>query len=143
MRNESYSQATLLSPRTGFAERVMARLEEREREQARRRALIGAGLLVLAGALVVSILFVWTAARISPLLADLSQVISWLSVFGPLVGGLCEAVYVAVRDVLETANNPLTLVYALATLGLTLLWARLVTGASEHPLTQSSWEARK
>jgi Na+-driven multidrug efflux pump len=144
MRNETYStKATMLSPKDGFAERVIARLGERERLRARRRALVGAGLLVVAGAVVVSALAIWTAAWISPLLADPSQVISWLSVFIPLVGGFSEAIGVTARVALESVNNPLVLAYALATLGLTLLWARFAAGTSQHPLTQSSWEVKK
>ncbi len=121
---------TMIPPSAGFVERVMARIEERKRAQARQRAWIGAGLLV-AGAGVLIALSILTAG---------GWIVQWLPLdsYGSLAAflavslietsALIQAIVVALLAVSGQLNQLQVLAYALFVFALSMLWARVASG---------------
>ncbi len=130
-------QFTMMSPSTGCTRRVMARLEERERAPARRRALIGAGVLVAAALVLFAIVGLWIATWIGTLLASPSAILTTLVTVSPVLADLLDALWVAVLALLQNANGVMLVAYATVVLALTLVWARVVTGPFQHSSTVS------
>src|SRR5574341_2230776 len=56
---------TMIPPSAGFVNRVMARIEERQRAQARQRAWIGAGLLVAGAGVLIALSILTTGGWIA------------------------------------------------------------------------------
>ncbi len=125
---------TMMSPSNRFTPRVMARIDERERAQARRRAVIGAGLLVAAAIALLVLIVISIAAWIDVLLASPGAIFTTLLAVSPLIGELLEAAWVVATALLRNMNGSLMLAYALSVLGLTVLWARVATGTFQSPL---------
>jgi hypothetical protein len=124
----------MIAPPAGFTVRVMARIEERERAQARRRAVIGATLLVVVAGIALALVCIWLTLWIGALLARPGTVISAVLALSPLADGLrvlLEALWVAASAVTRGVGGEVILAYALAVLALTILWARVATG--NHP----------
>lgn len=136
-------QFTMMSPSSGFTTRVMTRLEERERARARRRAVIGAGLLVAAAVAFVAVTTLWIAAWINVLLASPSALLATAQTILPLIGGFVEALWVAAAAILRAVDSVQMLAYAVIVLALTAIWARVVTGPSKFALTLSVGGQRK
>ena len=135
MQNETrFNHATMASPSAGFTFRVMARIEERERAQARQRALIGAGLLVAAAISAFALSVIWIAAWVKPLLTNPGATLVELITVAVLAGELWGALSVAVLAVLQNVNSVMFVAYALCVLILTMIWARVVTGFLQRPL---------
>ena len=128
---------TMMSPSSGFTARVMARIEERERAQARRCALIGASLLVAAALALFALVGLWAAAWISVLLVSPGAVFTALAAVSPMLGGLLNALWVAALTILQNVNGVMLLAYASFVLALTVVWARVVTGTFQRPSTIS------
>jgi hypothetical protein len=128
MQNEArLNHAKMISPSTGFASRVMARIEERERAQARRHALTGAGLLVAVAFALLTFVAISFAAWISALLSNPGAMVTMFQALSPAID-LLDALRVAGFAILQNANGMLLLVYALIVLALTTLWAEIATG---------------
>ncbi len=130
-------QFTMMSPSSGFAPRVMARIEERERANARRRAVIGAGVLVAAVVALFALVGLWIATWISALLVSPGAVFSALVTVSPMLDDLLVAFWVAALAIVQNVNVALLLAYAAIVLALTLVWARVVTGPFQHSSTVS------
>jgi hypothetical protein len=128
---------TMISPSSGFTARVMARIEERERAQARRRALIGASLLVAAALALFALVGLWAASWISLLLASPSAIFAALATVSPMLDDLLDALWVAALAILQNVNGVILLAYASFVLALTVVWARVVTGTFQRPSTIS------
>ena len=128
---------TMMSPSAGFASRVMARIEERERARARRRALIGAGLLVAAALALFALAGLWIATWISALVASPSAILTALAAVSPVLGDLVSALWVAALAILENVNGVMLVAYASFVLALTIVWARVVTGPFQPSSTVS------
>jgi len=138
MQNDArFNHAKMMSPSSGFTPRVMARIEERERAQARRRAVIGAGLLVAAASALFVLLGLWVAAWISILLASPSAIFTMLTAVSPMLGDLLNALWVAALAILQNVNGAMLLAYASVVLALTVVWARVATGPFQRPSTIS------
>ena len=138
MQNDArFNHAKMVSPATGFTRRVLARIEERERAQARRRAVIGAGLLVAAASALFVLLGLWVAAWISILLASPSAIFTMLTAVSPMLGDLLNALWVAALAILQNVNGAMLLAYASVVLALTVVWARVATGPFQRPSTIS------
>jgi hypothetical protein len=138
MQNETrFNHATLASPSAGFASRVMARIEERERAETRQRALIGAGLLVAASIGVFALIVIWIVAWVNPLLASPGAMMVTLLAVAALAGELWDALSVAALAILQNVNGMMLVAYALFVLILTVIWARVVTGFFQRPLSIS------
>ncbi len=130
-------QFAMMSPSSGFTRRVMARIEERERANARRRAVIGAGLLVAVTSTLFALVGLWIAAWISALLASPGAIFTALAAVSPMLDDLLVAFWVAALAIVQNVNVALLLAYAAIVLALTLVWARVVTGPFQHSSTIS------
>ena len=128
---------TMMSPSAGFASRVMARIEERERARARRRALIGAGLLVAAALALFAFAGFQVAAWIGALLASPDAIFTTLVAVSPVLGDLVNALWVAALAILQNTNGVMLVAYASFVLALTIVWARVVTGPFQPSSTVS------
>ncbi|MBI4788013.1 MAG: hypothetical protein HY782_13325 [Chloroflexi bacterium] len=140
------SHVTMISPAPGFTARVMAKIAERERAQARRRVVIGAGLLAVAatalaaligGALVV--IAVVFAANSDVILGSVIALAPFVTTGTALV----EALWISVTVVAHNVSAAQVLAYALAVLVLTLVWVRVVAGSSPRLLTLTVGGFRK
>lgn len=131
MQEEQFSHVTMVAPAPGFTQRVMARLEERERTAERRRAVIGIGILIAVatavfagvGAIIISVVMELVSFPDLPISA-LVALIPFMDVVGTLLGALWTAATVLV-DVI----GPQILLYAVFVLAMTLIWVRVVNGS--------------
>jgi hypothetical protein len=112
----------------GFTARVMARIEERERAQARRQAMLGAGLLVVAASALLAFSGVALASLLAVLAASPDTTIRMIMTLSPSAFALLEAMWVALAAIVRRADSAPMLVYALGVFALTLVWARVVMG---------------
>lgn len=124
MRNH----ATMVAPAAGFTARVMARIEERERAQARRRVMLGAGLLVVAASTLLALIGVALASLLAVLAASPDTTIRMIMTLSPSAFALLEAMWVALAAIVRSADSAPMLAYALGVFALTLVWARVVMG---------------
>lgn len=134
MRHDEWRAATMIAPRDGFTGRVMARIAERERTAARRRAMLGVGLLVAAavGLLAfvggVLLLMASTAVDVPDMLVSAWVALApVLDVFSP-VG---QALWVSSVALADNVSLAPMLVYALMVAAIVVLWARVVTGSTQ------------
>jgi hypothetical protein len=135
MQNEP--RVTMASPAPGFTSRVIARIEERERAQARRRALIGAVLLVIAVAIVLAFAISGVVSSISMIAhpeAISPIVIAFATLFDDWAR-LIEGLWVAVTVIAQNVGEVPLLVYACSVLAMTAIWLQIVTGSFRHILT--------
>ncbi len=123
----------MMAPAPGFTGRVMARIAERERGAARRRAMLGIGLLVAAAAVLLAlVLGLLLLIALTPI--DLPDMLAsgWvalapvLDLFSPIA----EALWVSTVAFADNVSMAPVLVYALAVATITVLWARVVTGST-------------
>ena len=128
---------TMTAPSAGFTARVMTRIEERECARERRRAVIGAGLLVAVAFALFAFFGLWVAAWISTLLASPSAIFTMLTAVSPMLGDVLDALWVAVLAILQNVNGVMLLAYASVVLALTVVWARVATGPFQRPSTVS------
>ncbi len=126
--------APMLAPSVGFADRVLAELAVRERQQARWRNTVGAtafafGTLVVLGLTVCSTSF-----------GLLTQVNGWAGLLNAALSfiGLCSTLFLIASTfaeaLLRTVGGMSLLLLAFFALALTLLWTRVVAGNA--PLTR-------
>lgn len=134
---------TMMSPSSGFTTRVMTRLEERERAQARQRALIGVGVLVAVVSALFALVGLWIASWIGALLASPGAILAAAQTISPLVSDLANALWVAAAAILRAVDSVQMLAYAVIVLTLTAIWARVVTSPSKFALTLSVGGQRK
>ena len=137
---------TMISPAPGFTARVMAKIVERERAQARRRAAIGAGLLVAAAAALVALLGGVLVAVGFVFATNSDVILGSLIALAPFVTTcttLIEALWISVTLVAHKVSVVQMLAYALGVFVLTLLWVRVVAGSSQHLLTLTVGGLRK
>lgn len=121
----------MASPAPGFTARVMARIEQQERAQVRRRSIVGAALLLGAASLPFVVLLYFFASLGSALVADPGALFNGLLVFGPtlqIVVGLIEALAVSAAVVVQVGSLQMFL-FAVAVCLLTFLWAAIVHGS--------------
>src|SRR5512136_391643 len=124
MREGNWTHATMVSPAPGFAARVMARIEERERVRARRRSVAGGLLLVLASAVAVVLFGIVAGSTLITLASDpdiFSSALSTLAVLADLLRNLLYALWTVAAAFSAIATMPL-LVFAAVVCGLTFLW---------------------
>ena len=139
MQNEArIDSALMVSPSVGFASRVMARIEEHERAQARRRMVIGVGLIAAVAVAVFVSAAIWVAGWLSAMAASPEAILTTLLAVSPLAGDWLDAMRVAGIALLQNLNLAALLVYALGVLGLTTVWAEIATGTFQ-PSLQINW----
>jgi predicted anti-sigma-YlaC factor YlaD len=126
-----FTDAPLMGPPPGFADRVMQRLAQR---QARRQKLwAGAALLVACLSLAALALpetvrwlaMLWQVLTEPSLLSHGAKLMAQLLNLGESLGGACWLVVIALSSSL---NQSALLGYSFLVLALTTLWIRLVAG---------------
>ena len=129
--SRTFTDAPLMGPPAGFADRVMQRLAQR---QARRQRLsAGAALLVIClslGALALPVIvgwlaLLWQVVTEPSLLSHGAKLVAQLLHLVESLGGACWLVITALSSSL---NQPALLGYSFLVLTLTALWIRLVAG---------------
>lgn len=124
----AFANAPLLAPSAGFGDRVMQKLAIRERQQARRRSVIGVFALT-SGSIFFTALLLW----LSPLSA-LAQANVWadlLITITSLVGVMAVVLEIArafAQALPGWLGEWIALALALFALVLTILWTRIVVG---------------
>ncbi len=129
MRNET--RFTMMTPAAGFTSRVMAHIAEYERAQARRRALIGSALLVIAAGVILILVAGWLIAWVSALITTPSALVSLWSTLVTLVfwtRKFIEIVWAAATVVSDQVDANQLLMLGIGVLALTLIWVRVVIG---------------
>ncbi len=129
MRNET--RFTMMTPSAGFTSRVMARIAEYERTQARQRALIGSALLVIAAGVILILVAGWLIAWVSALITTPSALVSLWSTLATLAfwtRKFIEMVWAATTVVSDQADANQLLMLGISVLALTLIWVRVVIG---------------
>ena len=126
-----FTDAPLMGPPPGFADRVMQRVARRR--ACRQRLLAGAALLVICLSLVALALpetvrllaVLWQVITKPSLLSHGAKLIAQLLNLAESLGRACWLVAIALSSSL---NQPALLGYSLLVLALTALWIRLVAG---------------
>ena len=131
MRNETLF--TMVKPRTGFTSRVMARIAEHERAQARRRAMIGSALLVAFALIVLALIALWLVSWIAVLVTTPQLIVSLLNTVGTFLfwGGVAvNGVTDAGQIIAKNIGIPQLAGLAMTVCALTTVWLRVVAGPS-------------
>jgi len=121
----------MMTPAAGFTSRVMARLAEYERAQARRRALIGSALLVIAAGVILILVAGWLSAWIAALITTPSALVSLRSTLATLVfwtRKFIEMVWTAMTVITDQVDASQRLMLGIGVFALTLIWVRVVIG---------------
>jgi len=129
MRNET--RFTMMTPAAGFTSRVMARIAEYERAQARRRALIGSALLVIAAGVILILVAGWLSAWIAALITTPSALVSLWSTLATLAfwtRKFIEMVWTAMTVITDQVDASQLLMLGIGVFALTLIWVRVVIG---------------
>lgn len=136
---------TMVAPASGFTGRVMARIEQYERAQARRRTMLGAAVLLGAASVPFVVLGYLLVSLGSHLLADPGTILSGIFAFAPvldIVGGLLEALSISAMTLARVGSVQMFL-FAVAVCSLTFLWAAVVHGSFQWaPRTLSAGGSR-
>ncbi len=138
---QNQTRFTQIAPPPGFTGRVMARLAEHERARARRRALIGSGLLVGVAGAVLTLGALWLATWVWALLATPHVIVFLLEGLGTLAFWLRAVVGAGwlAANVVVAQLDPLAMTgCAAGVFGLTWLWVRIVTGSFQLSLATIS-----
>ncbi len=139
MQNEArIDQPKMVSPSMGFTSRVMAKIDARERAWARRRMAIGIGLIAAVASILFALVAIWLVGWLTALAASPEAILTAVLAVSPLAGDWLDAVQVAGIAVLQNTSGPILLMYALAVLCLTTLWAEIATGTFQ-PSLQANW----
>ena len=129
---QNHSHFAMVSPAPGFAVRVMARLAERERARARRRALIGSALLAGAASAMLAFAAIQLVSAIWILVTNPQVIVTLLNAFELLafwVDKLLGALWIAANVIAENLDPMQMTLCAAAVFVLTVLWVRVVTGS--------------
>lgn len=135
MHHEEWNSApTMLSPAPGFTGRVMARIAEREQAAARRRAVLGIGLLVAVAvvllALVGALLLLVALAVVDMPDALVSGWAALAPVFD-LGGTVAQALWAGAVAFADNVSMGPMLLYAMLVGAMTLVWVRVVNGSTQ------------
>lgn len=123
---------TMVAPAPGFTARVMTRLAERERARARRRALIGAALLVGAASVMLALAGLSLASAGWVLVTRPQTLVALLNAFETLafwLGVIFNALWIAANAIAANLDPPQMLIGASAVFAVTMFWVRVVTGS--------------
>lgn len=135
MRNET--RFTWMTPAPGFTSRVMARIAEHERAQARRRAVIGSVLLVLAAIAVLGLVARWLVSVASVVITTPSILVAVVNACAALMfwaAKFAKLLWTVALIVAQNVGAVELLALAVAVVTLTAIWVRVVSG----PLQLSS-----
>ena len=129
MRNET--RFTMMMPAAGFTSRVMARIAERERAQARRRALIGSALLAVFALAVLMLIAWWVLSWVAAVVSIPQVLVVILNTSATCAfwaSKMAEALWVVLLIVAENVGFIQMLALGVGVLALTMLWVRVVIG---------------
>lgn len=129
MRNET--RFTLMTPAPGFTSRVLARIAEHERAQARRRAVIGSVLLVLAAIAILGLVAWWFVSVASVFVAAPSILVAVLQACASLAfaaAKFVESLWTVALILAENVGAFEMIALAVAVITLTAIWVRVVAG---------------
>ena len=129
MRNET--PFTMMAPSPGFTSRVMARLTERERAQARRRALIGSVLLVGAAVAILTLGVLWCISAAEFFLTMPNVLVATVDALASLAfwsALFFESLWSVALLIAQNVGAVEMLALAVTVMGLTVLWVRVVAG---------------
>jgi hypothetical protein len=129
---QNHSHFAMVSPAPGFTVRVMARLAERERARARRRALIGSALLVGAASAMLAFAAIQLVSAIWILVTNPQVIVTLLNAFELLafwVDKPLGALWIAANVIAENLDPMQMTLCAAVVFVLTMLWVRVVTGS--------------
>jgi hypothetical protein len=129
MRNET--QFTLMAPSTGFTSRVMARLAEHERAQARQRAVIGSVLLVGAAIAMIVLAALRLISAAEVFIDTPSVLVAVINAFASLAfwgAKFFESLWTVAFLIAQDVGAVEMLALAVAVIGLTAVWVRVVVG---------------
>jgi hypothetical protein len=129
---QNHSHLAMVSPAPGFAVRVIARLAERERARARRRALIGSALLAGAASAMLAFAAIQLVSAIWILVTNPQVIVTLLNAFELLafwVDKLLGALWITANVIAENLDPMQMTLCAAAVFVLTMLWVRVVTGS--------------
>jgi hypothetical protein len=135
MRNET--RFTLMTPAPGFTSRVMARIAEHERAQARRRAMIGSVLLILTAIAVLGLVAWWLVSIASVFVTAPTVLVAVLNVCASMafwVAKFFESLWAVALIITQNVGAVEMLALAIGVITLTAIWVRVVAG----PLQLSS-----
>ncbi len=124
-------QPTMAAPAPGFTVRVMARIEQYERVQARRRSILGAAVLLGAASVPFLALGYLLVSFGLQLLASPGVFLGGILAFGPvveIVSSLIEALVVSATTLARVGSVQMFL-FAVVVCSLTFLWAAIVHGS--------------
>ncbi len=146
MRDQvQFKRPTMIAPAPGFTARTMARIEMYERTRARRRAMIGAGLLASAAMVALLVVVLWFGVLVAGLIANAEAFVTLMNVSGLMtdwVSTLTGAFWVSIVAFAQAGTVQL-LVFALIVCGLLLVWVRVVGGPFQWlPHTISSGDSK-
>ncbi|MBI5304625.1 MAG: hypothetical protein HY868_21000 [Chloroflexi bacterium] len=122
---------TMLSPTPGFTARVMTRIEAYERARARRRAVIGVIVLVVAALVVFALIAVSVAAWVFALADQAGTVASGITALVAVfenARGVLDAFRIAGTTITRNVNEMVWVAYALIALTMTMVWTRVAIG---------------
>ncbi len=128
--HQQLSNARMLSPTPGFANRVMNRIAARGQKRAQRQSLVGV-FAFLVGSVAVFALTVY----LSPL-GELWQTGGWVELVNEVIvwlaflSALTRVANTLGLALLERSGEGALLLMAFVAFGLTFLWARLVSGSA-------------
>ncbi len=144
MREQQMMRPTMVSPAPGFTARVMAELAVRERARARRRALFGAGMLLVAPLALMLFASVSIGSLVALVIANPDVIVTVLvtlaqtaDVISAFVGAGWTVVTVLGREVTFVQ----VVAFAVAVVGMTLLWVRVVGSSYQRPIGRTMREA--
>lgn len=126
--HQQMSNVSMLAPAPGFANRVMQRLAQQEQQRITQRTLIGVPVLAFG-----SLALLMLVIRLSPFgdavfSGDWTTLVNIAVLFGALVEALVRVVNALGGFILDRIDQTTVLFMAFATLVLTLIWARMVSG---------------
>jgi hypothetical protein len=130
-KQAQFVHPTMAAPAPGFTGRVMARIEQHERVQARRRSILGAAVLLAAASVPFLALGYLLVSLGSQLLADPGVILGGILVFAPvleIVSSVLQALAVSATTLARVGSVQMFL-FAVAVCSLTFLWAAIVHGS--------------
>ncbi|HEY6040484.1 MAG TPA: hypothetical protein VIX58_00010 [Anaerolineae bacterium] len=133
---QQLTNARLLVPAPGFAGRVMQRLAQRQDRRAKDKTFLALPAFVL-GSLILTALTLYLSPLGLFLAPDgLSYLVNAVLVLASLFTAFERAAAVIGPGILDHVNQWTLLLTAFVTLGLTIAWARLVTGMTlDRPIS--------
>jgi hypothetical protein len=145
MREQQMMSPTMVSPAPGFTARVMAELAVRERARARRRALMGVGVLVAAPLALMMFVSLSLGSLAALLVANPDVFVTVLLAFAQtadVISTFVGAGWTVIMVLGGEATFVQVVAFALAVVGMTFLWVRVVSGSYQRPIGRTLWEAR-